>query len=83
MIPVKIGNRYVCIKTYIIDDDIPLLLSNASLKKAQSQLDFANDTLVMYGQVVSLGITTTGHYILSLTPALTVLHKSETGQCDS
>ena len=38
---------------------------------------------MMYGQVVSLGITTTGHYILPLTPALTVLHKSETGQCDS
>ena len=37
----------------------------------------------MYGQVVQLGLTSTGHYILPLTPALNVFHKAETGQCDS
>ena len=65
-IPSIIGNKSINIVTDVIDEDIPLLFSKTSLKKARSQIDFINDKINILGQEVTLGISESGHYLLPL-----------------
>ena len=43
-----------------------MLLSKKAMKKANMKLDLANDKAEIYGQVVHLQITSTGHYCVPL-----------------
>ena len=66
-IPVNIGGMQARILTDVVDCEIPLLLSTPSLKAANSQLDFVNDTIHMYGRDIPLQHTSNGHYCIPLT----------------
>ena len=70
LIPVLIGAKKVMIKTSVVDNEIPLLLSKSSMKKARLILDFNSDTANVLGQDVKLHCTTSGHYCIPLTDTL-------------
>ena len=65
-IPADIGEKSIQIITDVINEDIPLLFSKASLKKAGSKLDFINDTINILNQEINLGVSRSGHYLLPL-----------------
>ena len=52
-----------------VKKDIPLLLSKASLKKAVACLDLKNDKALMFGQVIHLQLTLSGHYCVDIRSA--------------
>jgi hypothetical protein len=56
------------VKTDIVEADLPLLLSKEALKKADAIMNFNNDTVTMFGEVLKMISTSSGHYAISLTP---------------
>lgn len=66
-IPAQIGDVKCRIETEVVDIDLPLLLSKASLKKANAVLDMTNDKVTMFNQPVKLNYTSTGHYCIDIT----------------
>ena len=64
--PVIIGKKRVRIKANVVKNEIPLLLSKASMKRAKLVLNFNNDTAEILGQNVKLHITSSGHYCVPL-----------------
>ena len=69
VIPVEFGRQKVKIESDIVDADIPLLLSKEALKKAETVLDFNNDSAVMFGVEQTLIATESGHYAIPLSIA--------------
>ena len=69
-IPVVIGKVKVPIEVNIVDNEIPLLLSRRSMKKAGCKLDFSTDSVTMLGQSIKLISTQAGHYCIPLTKYL-------------
>jgi transposase InsO family protein len=67
-IPGIIGSKHVTIEENVVNNDIPLLLSRNSMKKANMIVDFNTDKAVLFGEEVSLHSTKCGHYCLPLTP---------------
>ena len=65
-IPAKIGSKACKIETEVVKSDIPLLLSKASLKKANTVIDLQNDTAVMFGEHINLEFTSSGHYCVNI-----------------
>ena len=65
-IPAKIGSTACKIETEVVKSDIPLLLSKASLKKANTVIDLQNDTAVMFGENVNLEFNSSGHYCVNI-----------------
>ena len=61
VIPAIIGKTCVGIRTDVIDNDIPLLLSKDTMKRANTVIDFQNDTAVFFGVKVNLVSTQSGH----------------------
>ena len=66
IIPATLGDIKVNIETDVIDEDIPLLLSKDSMKKADTKIDFSNDTVVMFGLTQNVFATSSGHYAIAL-----------------
>ena len=77
-LPANIGGQQGYILTDVVDCEIPLLLSKNSLKTADSQLDFVNDTITMYGKEINLQHTSNGHYCIPLTPKQVVVNNIDT-----
>ena len=50
-VPVTIGKEKVILNTEVINYNIPLLLSKASMKKASVKIDFHNDTVSFFGKI--------------------------------
>lgn len=65
-VPAKIGQTKCHIETEVVPVDIPLLLSKTSLKRAKAVLDIENDKATMFHKPVSLEITSSGHYCVSI-----------------
>ncbi|KAL6481141.1 hypothetical protein MHYP_G00092210 [Metynnis hypsauchen] len=65
-LPAKIGQTKCHVETKVVKADIPLLLSKASLKKADTILDMKNDRAVMFRQPVPLEFTSSGHYCVDI-----------------
>ena len=65
--PVLIGRNKVSIESCIVNNEIPLLLSKDSMKKARVVLDFTNDTARLLDDTVHLICTSSGHYCIPLT----------------
>lgn len=65
-IPATIVGKPVRIKTDVVQSHIPLLLSKNAMKKAEVKLDIANDSAEIFGEDVTLNITTSGHYCIPL-----------------
>ena len=57
------------IVTEVVDCDIPLLLSRASMKKAGLIVNFGTDQAKLRGKVVNLKVSSSGHYLLAVSPA--------------
>ena len=55
------------ITTDVVDCQIPLLLSNCSLKNAKMIIDFGNDTVRVGGKTIDLLSSTSGHYLFPIT----------------
>ena len=68
--PAVIGTKKVMTVANIVKNDIPLLLSRASMKRAEMVLDFETDTAEVLGNKVNLHCTSSGHYCLPLTNLL-------------
>ena len=66
-LPVKIVDLDVNIETDIVSCELPLLLSQSSMKAADAELDFRNDKIKMFGQNIPLNYTASGHYCIPLT----------------
>ena len=66
-IPAIIGCVSLKIIADVVDEFIPLLLSKGSLKRARADLNFANDSIEILGQRLTLIETNSGHYVLPLT----------------
>lgn len=66
-IPAIIDNLKVKIETHVVENEIPLLLSKSSMKKAGVVLDFNKDFVTILGKKIKLSVTTTGHYCVPLT----------------
>ena len=65
-IPALIGQKKVFIETDVVNKDIPLLLSKTSMKNANTELNFRDDTVTMLDQKVDLNVTRSGHYTISI-----------------
>ena len=68
--PVVIGVKKTTIRANIVDSEIPLLLSKASMKKAKLILNFNDDSAQILGQKVKLHCTSSGHYCIPLSNTL-------------
>ena len=65
-IPATIGGQKVSIRTDIVKEEIPLLRSKESMKKANTHIDFANDKVTMFGNQQDLLTTSSGHCSVSI-----------------
>ena len=65
-IPGRIGKSNILVEANIVERDLPLLLSKASLKKAGAVLDFTSDTLQFNGECINLFETESKHYCIPL-----------------
>ena len=65
-VPACVGEREIFIVSDVIEADIPMLLSKASMKKANTKIDFQNDQVSMLGEVQDIIVTSSGHYALPL-----------------
>ena len=65
-IPAQIGKREVSIKTDVIDNELPLLLSKEAMKKAQTKIDFTKDKINILSQKMDIKFTSSGHYSIPI-----------------
>ena len=66
-IPIVIGTTKAQMNVDIVPSNIPLLLSRDSMKRANMQLNFENDTITAFGESINLIITKSGHYAVPIT----------------
>ena len=65
-IPATISEQPVRIRTDVVREEIPLLLSKKSMKKAETNIDFKTDTVSMFGSQQELITTSSRHYAVPL-----------------
>ena len=61
-IPAQIGKREVSIKTDIIDNELPLLISKEPMKKGETKTNFTKDKINILGQDMDIKFTSSDHY---------------------
>ena len=64
--PAKIGWEHINIQSDILDNDIPLLFSRSSVKKAEMKINFQNDSINAIREKILLITTTSSHYAIPL-----------------
>ena len=69
----------IFIDTDVIEKDIPLLLSRPSMKRANMQLNFQDDTVSVYNQNIQLIVTNSGHYALPITKPAQAINNFDYG----
>ncbi len=62
VIPLNMCGQKMAIKANLVDNNVPLLISNQSLKDAKAKINFLKDTLEINGNSQKLISTTSGHY---------------------
>ena len=67
-IPAEVAGKKIMIECDVVDSQIPLLWSLEDMKKAKVKLDLANDVAEIYGNLVNLNYTSSGHYCLPIIP---------------
>ena len=65
-IPALVGQRKIFIETDVVKKNIPLLLFKNSMKKADTELNFRDDTVRMFNQKLNLQVRKSGHYTMLL-----------------
>ena len=66
ILPAKIAGKETFLSVDIIASDIPMLLSKPDMKKRGMILYMAQDQAEIFGQMVHLGTTSAGHYVMPL-----------------
>ena len=66
--PVYFGQKQIFLEADVLEHDIPLIISKASLKRANSILDTQNDIVTMLGEKIQLVNTSSGHYAVPIIP---------------
>ena len=56
-VPALIGSKWLCLLTDIVNANIPLLLSKASMKNCNIKIDFVNDTINVFGEIIPVSTT--------------------------
>ena len=74
-IPALNGNNYILIQADLIENEVPLLLSKSSMKKAEMTLDFQNDITNAFGEKIPFITTSSGHYAIPITKAKQIIMK--------
>ena len=82
-IPAYIGEKRVLINTDIVDADIPLLFSKSAMKNAKMSINFDNDSLSAFEQILPLKVTTNGLYSLPITKSIQLLDNISTDKPDN
>ena len=77
IIPCVLAGKNISIRTDIVECNIPLLLSKASMKKAGMIIDTNDDTVKVYDSKIKLGTTSIGHYKLFIAPPPSVARIEE------
>ena len=72
-LPAMIGKKSVCITTDVVKSDIPMLLSRKSMKKANTKINFKDDTVNMFDVKQNVILTNSGHYAVPLTESKNIL----------
>lgn len=54
------------ITTQVVAYDIPLVLTKEATKKANAKMDFRQGKLSIFGKIVDIKFTSTGHYCINL-----------------
>ena len=62
------------IKTDVTNSDTPLLLSRASMKRADMKPNFKDDTASVFGKTIELVVTKNGHCAIPLTVSCQIIH---------
>ena len=78
VIPVVIGSKKVNLETDVIDADIPLLMSKVAMKRAETVLNFNEDTVSMFSEEQQLLKMSSGHYAIPLTTSRKVADSENT-----
>ena len=78
-LPATIGTQAVDIEVDVVETDVPLLLSQKSMKKANTIMDFKNDTVTMLGETIKVHVTQSGHYALPLGNHHKILDDAQNG----
>ena len=65
-IPIFTGSQKSFLSVDIVECEIPLLLSNNSLKRANASLDFGSEEIMFLGEKVPVSISRSGHYFIRL-----------------
>jgi len=66
VLPCYIHGQRCELETDVVECNISLLLSKKAMKKGKVCLDFENDTAVIGGKRLKLGVSTAGHYLMPL-----------------
>ena len=66
LMPVTLAGKKGVIRASIVQGDAPLLVSRSALKTLGASLDFAKDTLRLFGQEVPLQVNLAGQYVVHL-----------------
>ena len=72
-VPATIGQKEIFVESDVVDLNIPMLFSKSSMKKANTEINFTDDTVKMLGQVQKISLTSSGHYAVSLNPKTQIL----------
>ena len=65
-IPIHTGTQKALLEIEVVKCNIPLLLSNNSLKKANANLDFGSEQINFMGEEIPIKISKSGHYYIKL-----------------
>ena len=68
IIPVKIADKSCKISCELVKENIPLLLSKESLKRAGAILNMQDDKVKIFNVDVQLHLSTSGHYCMEILP---------------
>ena len=72
--PATIGSKKILISADVIGVEIPLLISKAAMKKANTVINFKHDTVRMFGESIKVRFTSTGHYCVCLNKYIDVCY---------
>ena len=74
-VPAIIGGKDIFISTDVVDSEIPMLLSRESMKKANTKINFKDDSVNMFGVKQKIIVTTSGHYAVPLNDGRNILEE--------
>ena len=66
VIPVQFGSQQAKLMICVVDCDVPLLLSRESLKRANAEIDFKQDKVVILGEQINVMISSSGHLCIPI-----------------